>query len=445
MIDFKENRINNSISLTRVASLMLLLLFIILFLYSIFFESIAPLYLYSIFINVFVIFLFRKNPSFLLFYIFCLFYTLSLIPYYFFDLDVSLWKDFNERKYYDIVVRIYSCFLVTPLVFNHRKYLDFIEQFKIPHNPNILGFITFFSICIFVIIFGQSGSNVFESGGYATGDSSKSSMYEYYILFFFIAYYYSNRRKSQLILLISLGIVYIIKSLLYGGRIEVIQYLILTFYILIVDYKVKISPFKIILGCLIFYYVNLVFGSIRSNPVPLLEGNYIAYLSPFQTYSDPNTTYISSNEGDVIQSSVRLIGLIENGLLDVVTRIKALAGFIFSIVVPSSWLPEEASLITYKKDIYNSGGGGLIAVYFYAFLGWVGPFIISGYLFLLYTLTKKTQNFYLKLYFLMVFSTFPRWFAYNPIILFKLCLWIIPLVFVSNLIFNYKRKSRVLK
>ena len=418
---------------------------IIFFFFASFFLSFYGLttffYAYVIFINIYVVFLYRKNAALLLFYIFCLFYTFSLIPYYFFDLDVSPWKDFNEQYYYDIVVRIYSCFLVTPLFFNHNKYLSLKEDFKIPQNFNILGFFTFCIICVLIIVFGQSGSNIFESGGYATGDSSKSTIYEYFILFFFIAYYYSNRKWGQLFILGGVGVLYIIKSLLYGGRIEVIQFLLLCFYLLNIDFKLKMTPLKIIIGCLMFYYINMVFSGIRSNPVPFIDGNYTYYLNPFEGYSNSQMTYISSNEGDVFQSSVRLLGLIENGLLDVITRIKAFIGFFFSIVVPSSWLPEEASLITYKKDVYNSGGGGLIAVYFYAFLGWLGPFIISAYLFWIYRLTSKHKSIYLKFYCLMVFSTFPRWFAYNPIILFKLCLWIIPVLFISNLIFNYAKMN----
>lgn len=423
-------------------------IYLFLFFNSFFLGYIKSFYTYIIFINLYIIVQFRKNPAFLLFYIFCLFYTLSLIPYYFFGLEVSLWKDFNDKQYYDMAVRIYGCFLITPLIVKKRQF-NFTEVFKIPKNANILGFLIFFTVSALIVVFGQSGSDIFESGGYATGESSKSTIYEYFILFFLMTYYYSNKTKLQLIILVSLGSFYVVKSLLYGGRIEIIQFLILCFYILIIDYKLKISPLKIILGCLVFYYINQVFSEIRSNPIPLLEGNYIIYLNPFEAFSNPDIKYVISNEGDVFQSSVRLIGLMENGLLDTFTRFKAFIGFFISIVVPSSWLPDEASLITYKKDIYGSGGGGLIAVYFYAFLGWLGPFIISAYLFWIYRLTAKHKTIYLQFYCLMVFSTFPRWFAYNPIILFKLCLWIIPVVFISNLILKkvnrYKNRNHRIK
>jgi hypothetical protein len=269
---------------------------------------------------------------------------------------------------------------------------------------------------------------------YASDESTKSVIYEYFILFLLIAYYYSNKKKIQLIIILFLFVFYIFKSLLFGGRIEVIQLIILGFYVLILDFNMKLSSLKLIIGCLMFYYFNQVVGAIRSNPLPLLEGNYIAYLNPFDSILNPKLNYISSNEGDVFQSSARLIGLIDNGILDFYMRIKSFFFFFLSIIIPKSWLPEEASLITYKKDIYNSGGGGFITVYFFAFLGWLGPFVISAYLFWIYKLLNIFKSDYLKLYGLMLFSTFPRWFAYNPIILFKLCLFIIPIAFMSNMI-----------
>lgn len=437
-----ENELKFLISFSNILKPIILLLFITFFSLSLY-ATYYAVYFYSllIIINSYVIFLFKNNIFLLLFNIFCLFYTLSLIPYYFFNTNVAAWPDFNELKYYNSTLRIYGLFLIIPLFVNHRKYTYLASLSSIPSNKNILGFITFSIICALIIIFGLSGTNIFESGGYGLGDTSRSTLYEYFILFFLLTYYYSAKNKLQLAILISLGIIYILKSLLYGGRVEVIMFLLLCFLILTCDFKLKISPAIVIIGCLLFYYINQVFSGIRSNPFPLLEGKYSFYLNPYKYYSDSTSTFISSNEGDVFQASVRLIGLMENGLLDYFTRFKAFIGFIFSIVVPSSWLPEEASLITYKKDIYNSGGGGLIAVYFYCFFGWLGPVIISAYILWSSRFTTIYKSVYLKLYFLMIFSTFPRWFAYNPIILFKLCLWIIPIAFFSNLIFSCRLKS----
>lgn len=424
--------------LSRLISIVLIIVFFVLFIDSFLSNSVLILYPFLIFINLILIYKVRNNTFYLLFYFFCLFYTLALIPYYFFGVNVSAWKDFNEIKYYNIATQIYGVFLITPFLFNIKNYVNFEQLLKFKKDKNSFAFGVFSVICLLIIVFGQSGSTIFESGGYGTGDSSKSTIYEYFIIFFLLAYYYSgghNRFKN--IILGFLATVYVFKSLLFGGRIEVVQFFLLILYISVLDYKVKISSFKIVVGVFILYYVNQVFSGIRSDPIYLLEGKYSYYLNPFSQYSNSNAQYISSNEGDVFQSSVRLIGLIENGLLDFSQRIFGFLGFILSIAVPSSWLPAQASLITYKKEIYNSGGGGLAPVYFFAYLSWIGPILISSYVFFVFKLAlKKKDNIYIKFYCIMVFSTFPRWFAYNPIILFKLCLWIVPLLFFSKLIFR---------
>jgi hypothetical protein len=185
------------------------------------------------------------------------------------------------------------------------------------------------------------------------------------------------------------------------------------------------------------YYINILFANIRNQPSILVDFELQKILTPFSI--NENTNLYSSNEGEVFHSSARLIGLINLGYLDILDRIYSFFGFVLSIFVPSSFLPSSASLITFMKDEYNAGGGGLISIYFFCWAWYFGPIIIG--LFIVYFLNKVnySKNKYLVLYFFMICSTFPRWFAYNPIILFKICFWIIPLFFIFNKIkLSYK-------
>lgn len=424
-----------------------LLIFITLFISTFFNNNIVTFfYGFLLFLNGALIVRYLNNPALLLFFIFSSFYALSFIPYYFFNIKISPWPDFNEPIYYKIVTQIYGVFLCT-CYFIKTNRTSFVKNLSFQRRPNILAFFLFFSISVLVLLFGQTGENIFTSGGYAIGETSKSSIFEYFILFFLLAYYFSCNNRISKLMLFALALCYIGKSLMFGGRIEVIQLLLLVFFILTINHSLKFSPIVILLGCLSFYYLNQVFSSIRSNPVGLLSGDYTSYLNPFTHYADTSVEYISSNEGDVIQSSARLIGLIENGFLDFIGRIKGGIGFILSIFVPSSILPAEASLITFKKNMYDSGGGGLAPVYYFAYLSWFGPILFSKIIFWINELTNNNKSIYLKLYVLLVFSTFPRWFAYNPIIMFKLCAWVIPILFLSRLflsttLFNYGNAKR---
>lgn len=413
-------------------------IFVTLLLFT-FFNSGAMVLFYGflIILNGALIIRYLSSPSLLLFFIFSFFYTLAFIPYYFYDVKISPWPDFNQPIYYELVTRIYGVFLCSCYLIKSKE-VSFVKSLSFQRRPNIFMFTIFFSVGILIILFGQTGENIFDSGGYAIGETSKSSIFEYFILFFLMSYYFSGKNKISSLMLGGVAFCYIIKSLMFGGRIEVIQLLLLGFYILTVNHHLKFPPIAIVLGCLFFYYLNQVFSSIRSNPIALLNGDYTSYLNPLAHYSDTSVEYISSNEGDVIQSSVRLVGLMENNLLDIAGRIKGAIGFVLSVFVPSSVLPAEASLITFKKDIYESGGGGLAPIYFFAYLSWLGPILFAKIIFWINGLIKKNKSIYLKLYVLLVFSTFPRWFAYNPIIMFKLCAWIIPVLFFSRILLNSK-------
>lgn len=429
-----------SLDIKLLVKFILIIVFAGLFLLSIYNDSIINFYSFLIFLNILLIIKTLKSPPFLLIFLFCFFYTLSLIPYYFFKIDISPWPDFNQYKYYNIVTRVYGIFLISSCLIDFENFPNFKKVYSFARNPNIIAFLFYSLICTLIIIFGQSGKSIFENGGYSIGDSSKSFIFEYFILFFALTYYFSTSSNFCKYTLLLLGVCFVGKSILYGGRIEMVELSLLVFYILTVNHKFKFSPLLIVLGCIIFYYLNLVIGSIRSNPIYLLEGRYSYYLNPFSNYSNFSGNYVSSNQGDVMQSSVRLIGLLENNFLSLIDRIKGLIGFVLSIVLPASFLPPEASLINYKKDIFNSGGGGLGPSYFYVYFSWIGPIIFASIVPIIYNYKSNTKSNYSKLYGIMVFSTFPRWLVYNPIILFKLCLWIMPIAFLSNVFFNYLKK-----
>lgn len=105
-------------------------------------------------------------------------------------------------------------------------------------------------------------------------------------------------------------------------------------------------------------------------------------------------------------------------------------------------MPDFINLASYKQDIYQSGGGGLIAVYFYTWLSYIGP-IVSG-IFIGFSISTvfKNSSIAIKIYGLLILVTFPRWYAYNPIFLVKFCIYGVLLYLFFRLIHNnYFTKS----
>ena len=145
-----------------------------------------------------------------------------------------------------------------------------------------------------------------------------------------------------------------------------------------------------------------------------------------------------TNQGEVFYSSVAFIGLKNYGLLN---TNKSFEYFVLSLILPSRYLPKISDLPGYVSSFTPIGGGSGVFAYFYVWFGIYGVVGIAIFLSFLINLAYKSSNEYLILYSVMVLSTYPRWFAYSPITLFKLCLYILPVYFIYKIMFNSFRKG----
>ena len=170
-----------------------------------------------------------------------------------------------------------------------------------------------------------------------------------------------------------------------------VEILLLWFYLFYI-YKNKIKIQHLILMSLLGFYLINVVSNIRSNPVEFLRGN------DFASFFDPTTIFvnksnleiISSNEGDVIQSSGRIIGLVDKQEITTTQRLLSFISYLVSPIIPSSLLPTYSNLSSYKQDYFKSGGGGLISIYFFTWLGYIGPVLIG--IILAYLINKFYAN-----------------------------------------------------
>ena len=71
---------------------------------------------------------------------------------------------------------------------------------------------------------------------------------------------------------------------------------------------------------------------------------------------------------------------------------------------------------------YPCGGGGLISAFFYVFLGHIGVIFIGYVIAKILSIGVRSKNTFKNLFFILAYTTMPRWFAYYPITLFKLAL-----------------------
>lgn len=391
--------------------------------------------------NINLIYTFRFNLVLFIFSIFISFYSIALIPYFIFNLEISFFETFNDKNSYLDALMVHVLFLNSFLLLipSNNFVTNRIDPFVLSYKRNNFLFYFFYMILIFILIFGIQGLNIFESGQYASDLVNKSTFYEYFILFFLLSYYYSTRTNFHLFLLTVIYFTYCIKTLLFGGRIEIVQISLLFFIIHFSKDKKNFSQLKVLLFMFIFYYFNIVVSNIRNNPNFLVTLDLGSIINPF-VYLNSQSGVVQSNEGEVFQSSARLIAMVRTEVIGGWDRLLSLTLFPISFFAPSSYLSPLASLISYKQDEITSGGGGLISSYFFVWFSWLGPIILSFIIIIILTSIFKAKNDSLKLYGIMFLSTFPRWFSYNPIIIFKLCFLVIPITFTLNMLLKKSNK-----
>lgn len=277
---------------------------------------------------------------------------------------------------------------------------------------NQLGFWLALSIAFLCVILGVSGKNIFESGGYGRGESARSSVFEYSIIFITCALIYA-RKSNERFLVYFICFIFVIKDLLYGGRISTVMLLISIFLIRFFN-NLK---FKHVLLAVAFGYIFL---------------NFWGY---FRSGVDSSGFTLSKKDGNasfVFYASMRLHYMIDIGALTLEDRLKSLVYFFMSIFVPSNFLPGLANLSSYKQNLYYSGGGGLISTFSYCW-GWA-----AGVGFFALWVVKVVNSFfysnsvYWKYYALLVIVSTPRWFAYYPIQIFKFALYGVLIFYILN-------------
>ncbi len=369
-------------------------------------------------INVIYLFRFSKVIPIFIVLLFSLLYVIEMRHFFSSGLRISYWNSFQEAKYLNKALVLHALFLF-PFVFlslfsDDNKFPTFDE---IRRNNYV---VFYFSIISFFILthIGIKGETVLNSA-YGSNDSEKTALYEYGIIFFIIANIYSSKSFLQKFIILFGLIWFSVKSVLYGGRVEVLQ-IGLAFLYMSYNFAHDIERKKLIIYGLVGLLLMTVIGTIRGNPeliFSLMNGSF----SIEMIFSPPRNGIVSSNFGDVMQASSRMIGLSDTGIWDLSFRISSFISFLFNIFLYGMEFKNASNLALADQAVYGAGGGGLISSYFYVWLGWIGP-VLSGFWLVLtfyFGLYKNKNNIFLYIYAFALLVTFPRWLAYSPIVLVK--------------------------
>lgn len=342
---------------------------------------------------------------------------LSLVPFLLEgnDIKTTFYEKYYDKEIYHLIYLQYaifvSIFLLTvsnknPILTRiHRREKDFFYH-------------TFVSILAFILLFGKTGENLLEAGytQFEMNTFLNLAINEYYLLFLIICLFYYKPGK----LVHLLSILYVLKNLLYGGRIESLQLFIA--YAVYLDINPK-KLINIVYGLLLLVTFQ-VYGVVRSTGI-----GFDLFINAFSSNSSYFTLiYLKQATGtfaEVIYSSAAMYGLLEDSIITFSQRVDSTLGHLFSYILPYTLLDKDANIALTVQSKTGSGGGSLISSYFYFIGGWavvvIGP-LLYGHL---YRRVVKSGSIIFQLAALIIIVTIPRWLIYNHITFVKSAFYIV--------------------
>jgi hypothetical protein len=116
-------------------------------------------------------------------------------------------------------------------------------------------------------------------------------------------------------------------------------------------------------------------------------------------------------------------------------RLSSLETAIVASFVPGSYISNlwHTTIASHEKSGFAAGGGGFIAGHFYFWGSWIGVLLCSmlvSFLIKMYLTSKSNLHILLSI---LLFGTFPRWIAYEPIaLLFRISIYFSMLYILLN-------------
>ncbi|MBO5805175.1 MAG: hypothetical protein J6R25_08960 [Bacteroidales bacterium] len=347
---------------------------------------------------------FNKNYHLMVLYIFMLSYSIIPLSYYFEG------ESINIRTLCETPETVYNTALCLLLFYICMIWIVYFPKSKPVNCPTIHNDNNYW-ICflfgLFLTIVGMSGTNILEGGGYSESieQSQRSSLYGYAIIPISLAFIYSDTKRKDLFLYCLVAF-YCVKNLLFGGRIETLQLCLCVF---LMRFQYKWSLKKVIFILISGYMVLTIWGLFRQ----ISSGSF----------SDITFTP-DGNAGEVYYSSMRVLYMIQTGVIDWSDRIFSFVLFLISMIVPYGFLPPIANLSSYNTTLYPCGGGGLAPVFFFAFLGFFGILLLANVVGKsINFMNKENISAYKYYYCVLLIATVPRWYAYYPIQIVKFCIF----------------------
>lgn len=399
--------LNNKRSLQVFIMLILLMIVPLGVLTNIGFDTYQFLIPLTVIMQIFLVWKFRETQILIIITLYLFMYFLYFIPYFYCDIQLSQYSQFQNKKYFSNVLFLFFLFYAGMTCATKKEinpyHVKLVNIIRIDVAPLISIVYTLFTVVIFIKVMNQ-GQNVLLEGrnysAYIDNLNTVGALPLFFILVILFTFFIiRNKIKRNLVFgLLCLGILYF--SITRGFRM-VLAPVGMMIFVTFFDSRVKTRTVLLlfILGFLGLTFVN----SLKMNTQFDLK----------HAFAEGNHDFILSHHADNLYIGAAGFGLIERNYIGFEERVLLNLGFFSEIIIPPKMLPNTMKYPHIITKSVDTGGGGLFVMASYMMWGYVGVFLF-GYLFvrfIRYAYIKRTPLLALICMVLVIFS--PRWISYD--------------------------------
>ena len=246
-----------------------------------------------------------------------------------------------------------------------------------------------------------------------SGINHNTALLEYSILLFIFSFYYGKKSNINKVYTEIIMLIFIVYSILIGQRISVLQFLLADFIINYLDIiNVKILIFCFTLGIILFTFFGL-YGDFKDYGYNLKDLTFEYTMNEIKNRKFALDTSVSAyfNTASMIELRKKY---------STKDRLSNAKKYFIDYTILNKKYENNDRVDILIRDYQVNYGGGFITGWFYFWFGKIGILLISVYIsFLLSIVLRKQKTIYQKLLAIFIISTAPRWYLYEPTLLFR--------------------------
>lgn len=430
----KKNKIIKIVDWTLLFFTFLIFLFSIIF-HEDYYKTFLGIYL--LIINGYLCIKWRNSKRMFFLFIILFYFNFSVAISRYIGNASSVMKDVytqienQDTMIIGILLQILFLQIINLIVGNKEGKLDIQNK----ENKDIIEFkyrkvlVLLLQICLILILSYHVIFNITQA----------TTILEYSIFLFIFALYFSKNDKKNRIITEILILLFAIYSLKNGDRIAILQIILADFIINYIE-KIKIKYILIIMiiGILIFtclglYGDFLIYGYDFKN---LTIQYAIDEVKERRFALDTSVSaYFTGVSMIDVRNNYTVASRINDGI-DFFTKYTFLGNKSGYVHIP-----------TKIREYQLNYAGGFLTCYFYYWFSWIGVIFISCYVGLLIKkVIVNSDNLYKQLLSILLVATVPRWYLYDPILLFRgIILFSIFYYIISKLFLENKLDKIILK